>query len=78
VTAPSDVARPLDARCTNAYQTHATIGRPMNDPVRPVLPAALGSSFDIRRFHDAVLGHGALPLCVLRESVTAELGLEKR
>jgi uncharacterized protein (DUF885 family) len=50
----------------------------MNDPLRPVLPAALGSSFDIRRFHDAVLGHGALPLSVLRESVTAELGLEKR
>ena len=40
--------------------------------------AALGASFDIRRFHDAVLGHGALPLSVLRESVTAELGLEKR
>jgi uncharacterized protein (DUF885 family) len=37
--------------------------------------AALGASFDIRRFHDAVLGHGALPLGVLRGAVSAELGL---
>ena len=37
--------------------------------------AALGPAFDIRRFHDAVLGHGALPLAVLRDSVTADLGL---
>ena len=37
--------------------------------------SALGASFDIRRFHDAVLGRGALPLSVLRNSVTAELGL---
>ena len=37
--------------------------------------SALGAAFDIRRFHDALLGHGALPLSVLRESVTRELGL---
>ncbi|MGZ8562085.1 MAG: DUF885 domain-containing protein [Candidatus Limnocylindria bacterium] len=37
--------------------------------------AALGASFDIRRFPDAVLGHGALPLGVLRDSVEGELGL---
>jgi uncharacterized protein (DUF885 family) len=37
--------------------------------------AALGSAFDIRRFHDAVLGHGALPLAVLRDSVRMDLGL---
>lgn len=38
--------------------------------------AALGASFDLRRFHDAVLGHGALPLSILRQSVSDELGLE--
>jgi uncharacterized protein (DUF885 family) len=32
-----------------------------------------GSSFDIRRFHDAVLGEGALPLPVLREVVERAL-----
>jgi len=37
--------------------------------------SALGASFDIRRFHDAVLDHGALPLGVLRSSVTSELGI---
>jgi uncharacterized protein (DUF885 family) len=31
----------------------------------------LGARFDIRTFHDAVLGQGALPLAVLREAVEA-------
>jgi len=31
----------------------------------------LGTAFDIRAFHDTVLGQGALPLSVLRESVDA-------
>ena len=39
---------------------------------------ALGSGFDIRGFHDAVLGHGALPLGALREAVTADLALPPR
>jgi uncharacterized protein (DUF885 family) len=43
--------------------------------LRSEAEAALGDAFDIRRFHDAVLGHGALPLSVLRRSVTTELGL---
>ena len=42
--------------------------------LRTEAEAALGAAFDIRRFHDAVLGHGALPLCVLRESVGARPG----
>jgi len=37
--------------------------------------SALGASFDMRRFHDAVLDHGALPLGVLRGSVMSELGI---
>jgi uncharacterized protein (DUF885 family) len=43
--------------------------------LRTEAEAALGASFDIRRFHDAVLGHGALPLAVLRGSVTRDLGI---
>src|SRR5438876_3150325 len=37
--------------------------------------ARLGGRFDIRDFHDAVLGHGPLPLGTLREAVTRDLGL---
>ena len=36
---------------------------------------AMGSGFDIRRFHDAVLGHGPLPLHALGVAVRADLGL---
>ncbi|MBA3689234.1 MAG: DUF885 domain-containing protein [Chloroflexi bacterium] len=43
--------------------------------IRSEAEAALGASFDIRRFHDAVLGHGALPLSVLRGSVARDLDL---
>lgn len=32
-----------------------------------------GPAFDIRRFHDVVLGSGALPLVTLRELVETEL-----
>ena len=38
--------------------------------------AAQGAGFDIRIFHDAVLGHGALPLGVLRGAVLSDLGLD--
>ena len=46
--------------------------------LRRAAEAALGSGFDIRRFHDAVLGHGPLPLATLRVAVTAEMGLPAR
>ena len=39
---------------------------------------ALGSQFDIRRFHDAVLGAGALPLNVLEDRINAWIGSEKK
>ena len=43
--------------------------------LRTEAETALGATFDLRRFHDAVLCHGALPLSVLRESVVRDLGL---
>ena len=43
--------------------------------LRAEAESTLGSAFDIRRFHDAVLGHGALPLETVRRSVTTELGM---
>jgi len=38
---------------------------------------ALGNRFDIRRFHDAVLGAGALPLDVLETRIDAWIAAEK-
>jgi uncharacterized protein (DUF885 family) len=43
--------------------------------VRSDAEAALGSRFDIKAFHDAVLGHGPLPLSTMREAVTRDLGI---
>jgi uncharacterized protein (DUF885 family) len=37
----------------------------------------LGDRFDIRRFHDAVLGAGALPLDVLETRIDAWIAAEK-
>jgi uncharacterized protein (DUF885 family) len=39
--------------------------------------AALGSHFDIRRFHNAVIDHGSLPLPVLREVIAAWIDAER-
>jgi uncharacterized protein (DUF885 family) len=37
----------------------------------------LGDKFDIRAFHDEILGGGALPLDVLETRVTAWIGTQK-
>lgn len=37
----------------------------------------LGSSFDIRRFHDIVVGNGSLPIAVLEETVNDWIAAEK-
>ena len=39
--------------------------------------AALGEKFDVRRFHDAVLDQGALPLAILEEKIDAWIAAEK-
>ncbi len=38
----------------------------------------LGAKFDIRRFHDAVLGRGAVPLDTLEAQIEAWIAAEKR
>lgn len=38
---------------------------------------ALGPRFDLRRFHDAVLGEGALPLSILERNIDAWIAAEK-
>jgi uncharacterized protein (DUF885 family) len=41
--------------------------------LRRDLERKMGSAFDIRRFHDAVLENGPLPLTAMREAVTGKL-----
>jgi len=43
--------------------------------LRREVTAALGSRFDVRAFHDAVLGHGTLPLATLAKELPAWLGV---
>jgi uncharacterized protein (DUF885 family) len=38
----------------------------------------LGSKFDIKKFHDAILDEGPLPLDVLKERVTAWIAEQGR
>ena len=38
---------------------------------------AFGERFDVRRFHDAVLGHGAVPLDALDTQINAWIATEK-
>ncbi len=44
--------------------------------LRREVSAALGPSFDLRAFHDAVLGHGTLPLATLAKELPTWLGVK--
>ena len=57
-----------------AYKTGALAIRDL----RRRAEEALGERFDVRRFHHAVLGHGAMPLTVLEEHVDWWIEQEKR
>jgi uncharacterized protein (DUF885 family) len=52
------------------------VGRREIQRLRAVAEASLGGSFDIRAFHGAVLGNGAVPLGVLEQVVTRWAGEE--
>ncbi len=56
-----------------AYKIGSATIRELREHAR----SELGDRFDVRRFHDAVLGHGAMPLAVLTEHVDWWIAREK-
>jgi uncharacterized protein (DUF885 family) len=54
------------------------VGRRHIQSLRSEAEAALGSRFEIRRFHGAVLGNGAVPLGVLSDIVQGWIGAQQR
>ncbi len=59
---------------TPGQATSYMVGRVEIERIRREAEARLGSGFDIKAFHSAVLDSGSLPLAVLDEVVTARLG----
>lgn len=53
------------------------IGELKMQELRQRASSALGSDFDLRRFHDALLENGAVPLSVLEENIDAWIAAEK-
>ena len=51
------------------------VGQREIERLRREVSAALGPAFDLRAFHDAVLGHGTLPLATLAKELPTWLGV---
>jgi uncharacterized protein (DUF885 family) len=60
--------------CLPAQALTYKVGQRQIEKLRREATAALGPAFDIRAFHDAVLGHGTLPLATLAKELPGWLG----
>jgi uncharacterized protein (DUF885 family) len=70
--APIDVESEIDRYIAYPGQALSYMtGRMEIEALRARAHAAMGEAFDVREFHDLVLGSGALPLSVLGEMVEA-------
>jgi uncharacterized protein (DUF885 family) len=63
--------------CLPAQALCYKIGQREITRLRNETAAALGPAFDIRAFHDALLGHGTLPLATLAKELPGWLGAAK-
>jgi uncharacterized protein (DUF885 family) len=62
--------------CLPAQALTYKVGQREIQRLRAEVSAALGPRFDIRAFHDALLGHGTLPLATLAAELPGWLGVE--
>ncbi len=62
--------------CLPAQALTYKVGQREIERLRKEATAVLGSAFDIRAFHDAVLGHGTLPLATLAKELPCWLGID--
>jgi uncharacterized protein (DUF885 family) len=60
--------------CMPAQALTYKVGQREIERLRREATSALGAAFDIRAFHDAVLGHGTLPLATLAKELPGWLG----
>ncbi|MDE2356255.1 MAG: DUF885 domain-containing protein, partial [Alphaproteobacteria bacterium] len=68
---PNDARREVERYCAWPGQACAyKIGQLSFDRLRGDAREQLGTRFDIKGFHDAVLGYGALPLAVMDQAVS--------
>jgi len=61
--------------CLPAQALTYKVGQREIQRLRKEATAALGPAFDVRAFHDAVLGHGTLPLATLAKELPGWLGI---
>ena len=75
---PLDIEREVNRYINNPGQaTSYMIGQLKITELRKRAEAALGDRFDIRDFHEVVLGNGAVPLNVLEEEVDRYIAANK-
>jgi uncharacterized protein (DUF885 family) len=75
---PHDITVEVDRYIVSPGQALAyKIGELKVKELRAVATRELGPRFDLRQFHDQVLGHGALPLDILEREVIQWLSQSK-
>ncbi len=76
---PLDIEREVNRYINNPGQaTSYMIGQLKIAELRNRAETALGNSFDIRDFHEVILGNGAVPLGVLEEEVERYIAAKRR